>query len=213
MDLILLIALSIILVVLILSAILYTPMYNKTAQEHCLQTIVRAISTGFRVPYENITLETKWTDENVQWNNIIFDHWLILITINWKFNTCKIVCTYDADSSGRMLVKKKRFSVRHNIIDEAKLIHFIKRVSDAGYLFSAPSIKDKAVNNLEDAVSLANLDSLSNKDLFDLMFESWTHLPFSKRQDAEDFVKITAFLMRNHPEEMKKAIAERKNHR
>lgn len=213
MDLVILLCLCGALAGLITFFISYVPTYDIKAQEHCLQTIIRAVSTGFRVPYENMTVEKKWTDENVQWNNIIFDHWLILIIINWKFNTCKIVCTYDADSSGRMMVKKKRFSVKHNIIDEAKLIHFIKRVSDAGYLFSAPSIRDKAVNNLEDAVSLANLDSLSDKELFDLMFESWIRLPFNKREDAEAFVKITAFLMRYHKDDMLTAIQERRNYR
>ena len=190
-----------------------SPYDSAEARTGCLQTIIRAVATGFMVPYENMSVEQKYTDAHYYWVSIIFDHWLILIYINWNLHNCKIVCTYNADSSGRMLIKTKHFNVRHNVINEAALIKFIKRTSDAGYIFSAPTIKDKAVNNLTDAVSLAKFEDLTDKDMFDLMFEAWSHLPFKTRQEAEDFVKITAFLMRHHTNQMKDAIEDCKNHR
>lgn len=169
----------------------------------CLQMILRSISTGFCVSVQDMSVEQSQSDWHFNWTSVIFDNWIIWFTLNWNTKVCKITCMYERDDH-EMLIKKFSMRIVHNTIDEAKLIQRLEKINTCGYKFALPTQNAKATAAIKDAYSLASELEIPDEELFNIMYSAWTRLPYRTKKEAEDFIRITAFLFRHHLEEMKK---------
>lgn len=168
----------------------------------CLQMIFRSISTGFCVSAKDMTIEQNQSDWDFNWISITFDDWIVWITINWHSKVCKITCLYERDDH-QMLVKKFSMRIIHNTIDESALIQRLEKINSQGYKFALPTDKEKAIAAVKDAYNLANEEEIKDEELFNIMYSAWSRLPYRTKREAEDFIRITAFLFRYHLEEMR----------
>lgn len=173
----------------------------------CIQTILRAISTAFYVDVQDMVLEQEQTDWNYNWISVTFGDWIVWVMINWNTKTCKLVCMFERDDH-KTFTKKMYYHISHNTVNEAKMIKQLGKISARSYKFALPTEEDRVKVIIKDAYTLANQENVSDKELFDIMYSAWSRLPVKDRAEAEDFVRITAFLFRYHLDEMKRKTTE-----
>lgn len=181
-------------------------------QASCIQMLLRSTSTAFCVPAEDITVEEGQSDWYFHWVSVNFQDWIVFFAINWNRKICKVTCMYERDDH-EMFIKKFKLRIIHHTIDEAHLIKLFDKTNKAVYKFAFPTLKAKATAIMSDAYKLANASSITDDQVFEIMYDAWKRLPFQNKRDAQTFISITAFLLRHHRDEIVNKIKIEKQKR
>lgn len=162
---------------------------------------------------QEIASRADLTDWNSNLFTIVHQNHLVRCYINWKKGLVKV--SYSFHNDCYEFVKSKNFRLKNHTINFEKFTDWAMDIYRTILLNAWPSTDDQAAECIAQGRDMATDEKLIDVDFDDMVFEVWRDfiIHTNKKEIEKDLVsfsKLTAYVVRYCPEQLKKFVEEHK---
>jgi len=185
----------------------------RSFRQTLVENIVSTLGMVWFVSPADIHFKVELTDWNNNLITIVYQNHLIRCYIDWKAKRMKVVYSFRNDCY--KFAKSKNFRLKNNAINLEAFSSWITNIYKTILLNAWPTVDDQAADCIMQGKQMAEDENLTLDDFNDMVFEVWqNYVIHSNKKEIESdlisFAKLTAFVMRNCPEQLKKFVEQHK---